>query len=245
MALSVKTQKFLKRLLIMLLVAFSLVSVVFSVKVLFSDLNPKREATQAQASGIFTAFIYQYINEVHPVKLPPGRSWVIQSIEFPNAHSAIVESSDKQTRSRLEFIFAIESPNIPVLKITDLTNRDVEDARLALTRYYDFLRNADYENAALYYGGPVAPLVRYGGDQAPLPKLLQGYCESNTPGKRCLSFTISEGTRGEAPDTYTFTVNYYQADNTRFDLPDGISDFTAHVEQRAGNIFVVDTLPFD
>lgn len=244
--LAAKTQKRLKAALIVLLVLFSTVSVIFSLVVLFTDLNPKRAVSTAQSSGLFTVFIYDYLNEIHPIRLPAGKFWTVKSIEFPNEHSAIVESTDGQTRSRLEFIYAIEYPSsVRVLKINDLTGRDIQDAQLALIRYLDFLRNADYENAAALYGGPLSTLVPYGPADAKLPELFAGYCSRVSPAHECLSFTIREPQKDEVTGKYYFVVSYALPDNTGFVSPSGKENFVAEVVQNESGVFEVTTLPFE
>lgn len=231
--------------LLILLCVFTAASLIFSLYVLFGDFGGNKEVSPAQARGLFTVFVYENLNEVHPNRLPLGRSWQVTSLDFPNKNFAVVEATDGQTRSKLEFIYIIEYPNVRVLKINDITGRDLQDANLALIRYLTFLQNGDYENAAVSYGGSIARLVPYGADDASLPKLLEGYCMKASVVQKCLPFTITNARKDLETGSYRFTVTYRLPDNTPFKLLDGTSSFNAIVESPDTSSFRVTTLPFD
>ena len=240
-----KSQKVIKRVLLALLIVFSLASISFSFFVLFTDIGSRGQVSHAQARGMFTAFIHDYIDEVHPQRLPLGRSWRVQSIDFTSNNLAVVEATDGQTKSLLEFIYVIERPNVRVMKINDMTGRDMQDAKISLIRYLDFLQREDYDNASALYGGPIARLVPYGAPSAPLPQLLEGYCEQVSPAGKCLVFSIGDTRKDPVTGTYRFTVMYQNPDSTKLYLASGKEAFELQVEARDRNTFVVTSLPFD
>lgn len=247
MARSVPSQcaKILKAILIVLLCLFSAASVIFSFYVLFTDLNPRTEVSPAQGRGLFTVFIYDNIDEVHPQRLPAGHIWTIKNIDFPNKNSAIVEAVDGTTRTKLEFIYAIEYPKVRVYRINDVMGRELQDAQLALIRFLGFLHDGGYTNAAWLYGGPLAPLTAYGSATAGVPKLLEGYCTKVSPENKCLPFLIQRSERDAVSGNYIFMVTYQLSDNSILTLGDGTKEFTQIVRLNDANEFVVDTLPFD
>ncbi len=240
-----KSVKIAKNILLVLLCVFSAASVVFSLFVLFGDLGGTRAVSPAQARGLFTVFIFDHINEVHPTKLPSGSTWQVTNLEFQNKNLAIVDTTDGHTRSKLEFIFVIEYPNVRILKVNDITGRDLEDANLTLVRFLTDMQGADYLNAAALYGGSISRLVQYGSESSSLPKLLEEYCAKATVAAHCLPFKITEARKNVETGTYNFTVKYTAPDKTLFTLPDGTSLFTASVEAKDSSVFRVVTLPFD
>jgi len=241
-----KVKKAARGVLIVLLIVFSLASVVFSLVVLFSDINPRKEVSPAQARGLFTTFIYEYIDEVHPQRLPQGREWTIDRLNFPNNNFATVVATDGQIKSRLEFIYTVEYPNVRVIKVNDITGRDLQDANLTLIRYLDFLRREDYSNAAVLYGGSISRLTPYGPAGAPLPVLLEGYCEATSPAERCVSFIINDLKRDPAiSGDYLFKVEYTLPDNTELIISDGKKEFDLIVEAQDDGQYLVTSLPFD
>lgn len=240
-----RSVKFAKKMLIVLLCLFTAASLLFSLYALFGDIGGAKEVSPAQARGLFTVFIYDNLNDVHPIRLPLGTSWRITSMDFPNKNFAVVEATDGKTRSKLEFIYVIEYPNVRVLKINDVTGRDLQDANIALIRFLTFLETEDYENAAALYGGSIARLTPYGDATASLTELLEGYCTRTTPVQKCLSFTISNVRKDLESGTYRFTVRYRLPDNSPFALLDGTSSFNAMVESPDAAVFRVTSLPFD
>ncbi len=242
-----KEVKVAKNILLALLVLFSAASVVFSLYVLFGDLGGTAPVSPAQSRGLFTVFIYDHINDaqVNPNRPALGKSWQIKSLNFPNQNLAEVEASDGQTTSKLEFIYTIEYPDVRVMKINDVTGRDLQDANLTLVRFLTFLEGGDYENAATLYGGSIARLVPYGTDASSLPKLLEAYCMKETSTPKCLSFSVTNARKDLETGSYTFAVTYQLPDKTAFKLADGTSTFNAIVEATDSIVFKVTSLPFD
>ena len=240
-----RSERHIRTSLVALLILFTASAIIFSIVVLLTDFGQGRQVSPEQARGLFTVFVYKYLNEVHPQKAALGRVWAIKNVNFPNNHMAVVEATDGQKRSKLEFVYTIEYPKVRVLKIYDITDRDIEDAKLALIRYLGFLHSSDYPNAAALYGGSVARLVPYGPASAPLPELMAGYCEQTSPAKACLSFSVKDAERGVSANTYRLTVKYTLPDGTTFNLANGKEDFEQVVEAVGGDEYKVTTLPFD
>ncbi|MBI4090967.1 MAG: hypothetical protein HY422_03000 [Candidatus Komeilibacteria bacterium] len=240
-----QAHKILRTILIALLVLFSVASVAFSLFVLFTDLGKKPEISSAQARGLFTVFIYDYIDEVHPQKPSAGHSWTIDQLDFPNKNFARVTASDGLLRSKLEFIYVVEYPNVRILKINDITGRDLEDANVAVIRFLTFMQNGDYANAAVLYAGPISRLVPYGGPNSPLPVLLEGYCTQTSPAKKCLPFHINESSRDPISGEYRFIVNYELPDTTQLTLPNGKTDFVMAAKVMEDGFYKITALPFD
>jgi hypothetical protein len=240
-----RTRKVSKILLLVALVIFSAASVIFSVYVLFTDLGYRTEVTPSQARGLFTVFIYDYINEIHPQRLPAGLTWEINELQFISKNLAVVDASDGQTKSSLEFIYIIEYPNVRVLKINDVTGRELQDANVALIRFLDAMKSGAYSDAAALYGGSISRLVPYGKLNAPLPDLLEGYCTKTTPAKSCLPFSIHDAKQELVSGGYQFVVTYALPDGSDFELVSGKSEFKAIVEKNDDQQLTVTTLPFD
>lgn len=240
-----QAHKVLRAILITLLVLFSVASVVFSLVVLFSDLGKKPDISPAQSKGLFTVFIYDYINEVHPQKLPAGQSWAITQLDFPNKNFARVTATSGQLYSKLEFIYTVEYPNIRVLKINDITGQDLEDANIALIRFLSAMQSGDYANAAVLYAGSVSRLVPYGIPGSPLPILLEGYCAQTSPAKKCLPFHIKESSKDPVSGEYRFIVNYELPDKTLLALPSGKTDFVMTAKIAEDGFYRITSLPFD
>lgn len=240
-----QAHKILRAILITLLVLFSVASVVFSLVVLFSDFGKKPDISAAQSNGLFTVFIYDYINEVHPQKLPAGQNWTIQQLDFPNKNLARVTATGGQLYSKLEFIYTIEYPNVRVLKINDTTGQDLEDANVALIRFLSFMQSGEYANAAVLYAGSISRLVPYGNPGSPLPSLLEGYCIQTSPTKKCLSFHIKESGKDPVSGEYRFIVNYELPDKTQLTIPNGKTDFVMTAKIAEDGFYKITSLPFD
>lgn len=241
-----KFQKIARSILIVLLVVFSLASVIFSLVVLFSDFRPGAEVTQSQSRGLFTVFIYDYINEVHPQRLPQGRQWTVEKLYFPNKNFATVDATDGQIKSTIELIYTIEYPNVRIIKVNDITGRDLQDANITLIRFLDFLNREDYTNAAVLYGGSISRLAPYGPADSSLSSLLDGYCSTTSPANKCLTFAINESRRDLiTAGVYSFVLSYTLPDNTPLIMSDGRNEFSGTVALQDDGQFLVTSLPFD
>jgi hypothetical protein len=177
--------------------------------------------------------------------LPAGRSWTIESIDFSNQNFAQVKTTDGQLRSDLEFVYVIEYPKVRILKINDITGRDLEDANIAVIRYLTFMQNGDYSNAAVLYAGPISRLVPYGIPSSPLPILLEGYCAQTSPVHKCLPFDIIGSGKDPVSGEYRFSVTYELPDKKPFILPSGKAEFTVVAQQQSDGFYKVTSLPFD
>ncbi len=234
-----------KVILLILLFAFSCVAIIFALYVLFSDIGNRKPISPEQTKGMFTVFIYKYINEVHPQKPAFGKTWAVTSLDFKSSNFAVVDATDSERRTRLEFVYAAEPPNIRVLRINDITGRDLQDAKIALIRYLDFMQSKNFIEAAKLYGGSQSRIQPYGKDGQDVASMLQGYCERVGPNGTCLKFFITQQNRDEATNSYKFTVAFLLPDGSTYQSPGGKQFFNAAVEERPGGEYVVITLPFD
>lgn len=244
-----RTRAILSGILLFVLCVFAVAAIGFSGYTLFKGFYKTKPVTSAAARGMFTVFVTRDIQEVlglrFPERIQNGNGWEVTDIDFKNDNLADVEATDGQSAARFEFIFAIEEgTNVRVLRVTDVTSRELEDAYLTLIRYLGALRNGEYGAAAVYYGGSVSRLTPYGDRSTDIAALLKGYCEIVSPEGRCLSFTILDKIRDTATRAYKFNVNFYREAGSLYSLPDGTSMFRAIVEPRDDSYYVL-TLPFD
>lgn len=237
--------KVIKGALLAFLVVFSAGAIIFSGYILFGDLKPFTRVTPSQAKGMFTVFAYSYIQEIHPQAPTDGSTWSVRDIEFESDHLAVVETTDGTKTARLEFIFLVEPPNVRVLKINDISGRDVQDANVTLIRYLSLLHEGHYDDAAVLYGGPLAPLVPYGNGNENVAVALEGYCKQITLYESCLLFSVKNPLRDSKTKAYAFTVNYVTPDGSPYQDRNGKKEFNATVERRSSGEFVVLSLPFD
>ena len=238
-------RKITKGVLLGLLVLFSGAAIVFSLVVLFGEMGRDKQVTPAQARGMFTVFIHDYIDEIHPQRPAVGSEWVVSRVEFKNKNFAVVEANDGATFTTLEFIYVIEAPNVRVFKINDITGRDLQDAHLALIRFLMLLHDGLFNEAATLYGGSLSRLQPYGSGSFDTGAMLANYCKRVGPAGQCPEFTVSEPRHDPATNSYRFSVGYLLPDGTAYVRNDGARTFAAIVEPREGDTFVVVTLPFD
>ena len=131
---------------------------------------------------------------------------------------------------------------------------NLEDARTALINYLSALNQADYSEAARYFGGDPEILRAYNPDVAPtdLETLLKRACELN--GFQCMQLkNIVSETRVDE-ESFLFTVEYQTKMNELFvlgpccgateDEMPSVSQFQIRVKFQDQAYFVMDLPPY-
>lgn len=233
----------IKTILLIVLFSMSFGAIIFSLVVLFTDIGQRREVTSAEGRGMFTTFISTYIDEVSPRKASGNGHWQISNLEFKNKNLATVTASDGQAQAIFEFIYVIEGDNIRILKINDVSERDLQTAHITLIRFLSFLNTREYNEAAKFYGGSTSRLAPYAPAGSALDATFAGYCQAVSPTGQCMPFTIS-GQKTIDNNTFSFTVIYALPDGAVARI-EGRDHFSMSVSRRGPDDFVIISLPFD
>ena len=142
----------------------------------------------------------------------------------------------------------------PISNSTPEVTGNQQDARTTLINYLTALNQADYSEAARYFGGDPEILRGYNPDVDPtdLETLLKRACEFN--GFQCMQLKKIVSEAQDDEDSYLFTVEYQTKMNKLFvlgpccgateDEMPSVSQFQIRVKFQDQTYFVMDLPPY-